>query len=471
MKQEENAKQFKRELNLLDATLLVVGSMVGSGIFIVSADIARHTGSAGWLILVWIIGGFMTLTAALSYGELSGMYPKAGGQYVYLKEAYNPLTAFIYGWSLFAVIQTGTIAAVGVSFYKFLAYFVPGVSEDLVLFSIGSFKVSPAQLLAIGLIFILTYINTKGVKGGKWIQLVFTLTKIASIAGLIIFGFIYFKADVVRINWSDAFQLKKILPDGSSLSYQNLPAFGGAIASALVGAIMSYEAWNNVTFVAGEINNPKRNIGLSLLLGTLLVTLIYVLLNLMFTMVLPLTEIATPEKDRVGIAASQAIFGSNGTAIIALLIMIATFGCNNGLILAGARVYYSMAKDGLFFKKTAKLNKHAVPAYALWIQFVMASILCLSGQYGDLLDMITFIAVLFYVLTIAGIYILRAKKPDLERPYKAIGYPVLPAIYIVLGLSFCVLLIIYKPYFTWPGLIIALIGIPLYYLNKRQQVS
>lgn len=471
MKQEENAKQFKRELNLLDATLLVVGSMVGSGIFIVSADIARHTGSAGWLILVWIIGGFMTLTAALSYGELSGMYPKAGGQYVYLKEAYNPLTAFIYGWSLFAVIQTGTIAAVGVSFYKFLAYFVPGVSEDIVLFSIGSFKVSPAQILAIGLIFILTYINTKGVKGGKWIQLVFTLTKIASIAGLIIFGFIYFKADVVRINWSDAFQLKKILPDGSSLSYQNLPAFGGAIASALVGAIMSYEAWNNVTFVAGEINNPKRNIGLSLLLGTLLVTLIYVLLNLMFTMVLPLTEIATPEKDRVGIAASQAIFGSNGTAIIALLIMVATFGCNNGLILAGARVYYSMAKDGLFFKKTAKLNQHAVPAYALWIQFVMASILCLSGQYGDLLDMITFIAVLFYVLTIIGIYILRVKKPDLERPYKAIGYPVLPAIYIVLGLSFCVLLIIYKPYFTWPGLIIALIGIPLYYLNRRQQVG
>lgn len=471
MQQEENAKQFKRELNLLDATLLVVGSMVGSGIFIVSADIARHTGSAGWLILVWIIGGFMTLTAALSYGELSGMYPKAGGQYVYLKEAYNPLTAFIYGWSLFAVIQTGTIAAVGVSFYKFLAYFVPGVSENLVLFSIGSFKVSPAQILAIGLIFILTYINTKGVKGGKWIQLVFTLTKIASIAGLIIFGFIYFKADVVHINWSDAFQLKKILPDGSSLSYQNLPAFGGAIASALVGAIMSYEAWNNVTFVAGEINNPKRNIGLSLLLGTLLVTLIYVLLNLMFTMVLPLTEIATSEKDRVGIAASQAIFGSNGTAIIALLIMVATFGCNNGLILAGARVYYSMAKDGLFFKKTAKLNQHAVPAYALWIQFVMASILCLSGQYGDLLDMITFIAVLFYVLTIIGIYILRVKKPDLERPYKAIGYPVLPAIYIVLGLSFCVLLIIYKPYFTWPGLIIALIGIPLYYLNKRQQVS
>ena len=465
--QEENGKQFKRELNLLDATLLVVGSMVGSGIFIVSADIARHTGSAGWLILVWIIGGFMTLTAALSYGELSGMYPKAGGQYVYLKESYNPLTAFLYGWSLFAVIQTGTIAAVGVSFYKFLAYFIPSVSEDLVLFSIGNFKVSSAQVLAIGLIFILTYINTKGVKGGKWIQLIFTLTKIASIAGLIIFGFVFFKSDVVSINWSDAFSFKKILPDGSFLSYENLPAFGGALASALVGAIMSYEAWNNVTFVAGEINNPKKNIGLSLLLGTLLVTLIYVLLNLMFTMVLPLTEIATTEKDRVGIAASQAIFGANGTIIIALLIMVATFGCNNGLILAGARVYYSMAKDGLFFKKTAKLNKHSVPEFALWIQFVMASILCLSGRYGDLLDMITFIAVLFYVLTIFGIYILRVKKPDVERPYKAIGYPVLPAIYIVLGLSFCVLLMIYKPYFTWPGLIITLLGIPLYYWNKR----
>ncbi|WP_375141986.1 APC family permease [Pedobacter sp.] len=468
MQQEENAKQFKRELNLLDATLLVVGSMVGSGIFIVSADIARHTGSAGWLILVWIIGGFMTLTAALSYGELSGMYPKAGGQYVYLKEAYNPLTAFLYGWSLFAVIQTGTIAAVGVSFYKFLAYFIPEVSEDLVLFSVGDFKVSPAQVLAIGLIFILTYINTKGVKGGKWIQLIFTLTKIASIAGLIIFGFIYFKSEAVSINWSDAFQLQKILPDGSFLSYENLPALGGALASALVGAIMSYEAWNNVTFVAGEINNPKKNIGLSLLLGTVLVTLIYVLLNLMFTMVLPLTEIATTEKDRVGIAASQAIFGADGTVIIALLIMVATFGCNNGLILAGARVYYSMAKDGLFFKKTAKLNKHAVPEFALWLQFVVASILCLSGKYGDLLDMITFIAVLFYVLTIFGIYILRIKKPDIERPYKAIGYPVLPAIYIVLGLSFCILLMIYKPYFTWPGLIIALLGIPLYYLNKRK---
>ncbi|PWG78390.1 amino acid transporter [Pararcticibacter amylolyticus] len=458
---------MKRELNLLDATLLVAGSMIGSGIFIVSADITRHSGSAGWLIAVWLIGGFMTLIAALSYGELSAMYPKAGGQYVYLKEAYNPLTAFLYGWSLFAVIQTGTIAAVGVSFSKFLAYLVPQVSEDLVLFSVGSFHVSPAQVLAIGIIFFLTWANTKGVKGGKVIQAIFTLTKLLSIIGLIIFGFIYFKPQVWNVNWTQAWDLQRITKDGSLLSYEGLPAIGGALASALVGAIMSYEAWNNVTFVAGEITNPRKNIGLSLLFGTLLVTLIYVLLNIMFTAVLPLHEIATAEKDRVGIGASHAIFGSEGTVIIALLIMVATFGCNNGLILAGARVYYSMAKDGLFFRRTAKLNRHSVPAVALWAQFLMASLLCLSGKYGDLLDMITFIAVLFYVLTIGGVFILRVRQPAAERPYKAVGYPILPAVYILLGLSFCILLIIYKPGFTWPGLIITLIGVPLYYLQKK----
>src|SRR5690606_39919324 len=262
-------------------------------------------------------------TAALSYGELSGMYPKAGGQYVYLKEAYNPLIAFLYGWSLFAVIQTGTIAAVGVSFSKFLAYFIPGVSEDLVWISIGNLQISPAQLLAIGIIFLLTLVNTSGIKSGKWIQLIFTLTKILSIAGLIVFGFIYMDTDVVRSNWDEAFQLKRILADGSFLNYEGLPALGGALAAALVGAIMSYEAWNNVTFVAGEIKNPQRNIGRSLLLGTLMVTLIYVLLNVMFTLVLPIQDIATADKDRVGIAASQVIFGTSGTIIISLLIMVA----------------------------------------------------------------------------------------------------------------------------------------------------
>lgn len=465
---------MKREIGLLDGTLLVVGSMIGSGIFIVSADITRHTNSAGWLIAVWIIGGIMTLIAALSYGELSAMYPKAGGQYVYLKEAYNPLVAFVYGWSLFAVIQTGVIAAVGVSFFKFLAYFIPGFSEDIVLFGTGFVNISPAQILAILLVVLLTYINTKGIKAGKVIQFVFTLTKILSIGGLIVFGFSYMSKDVWNNNWAQAWTLKKQVTGGFE-NYSGLADIGGALAAALVGAIMSYEAWNNVTFVAGEIKNPKRNIGLSLFIGTFLVTFIYVLLNIMFTAVLPLQQIAGADKDRVGIAVSNAIFGSNGTVVIAVLIMIATFGCNNGLILSGSRVYYSMAKDGLFFKKAGNLNRHAVPEFALWIQCLMASLLCLSGKYGNLLDMITFTAVLFYVLTIAGVFILRIKKPDAARPYKAVGYPILPALYIVMGSGFCLLLMIYKPEFTWPGLIIALCGIPIYFIgrasNTRRKAS
>ena len=464
--ERDESTSFKREIGLLDATLLVAGSMIGSGIFIVSADIVRHVGSAAWLVTVWLIGGFMTLTAALSYGELSGMYPRAGGQYVYLKEAYNPLIAFLYGWSLFAVIQTGTIAAVGVSFFKFLAYFIPSLSEDNILFAIGSFAVSPAQGFAIVLIFFLTFINTQGVKIGTIVQTTFTLTKVLSLAGLIIFGFIFLKSDVWNVNWSNAWEIRKISFDGLSSSYLETPALFGAIASALVGAIVSYDAWNNVTFVAGEITNPKKNIGLSLFLGTVMVTLIYVSLNIMFTAVMPMTDIATAEKDRIGIVAAQNIFGASGTALIAILIMVATFGCNNGLILSGARVYYSMAKDGLFFNKAGKLNTYAVPETALWLQAVMASILCVSGKYGDLLDMISFVVVIFYVFTIVGIFILRKKNPDAHRPYKAFGYPFLPILYIVMGISFCILLIIYKPQFTWPGLLISLTGIPLFYIRK-----
>ena len=467
--EKNETTELKRELGLLDATLLVAGGMIGSGIFIVSADVTRHIGSAGWLIVVWLIGGFMTLTAALSYGELSGMYPKAGGQYVYLREAYNPLVAFLYGWSLFAVIQTGTIAAVCVSFFKFLAYFIPEVSEDLIVFNLGPWQISRAQLLSIALIFLLTFINTRGVRYGKIIQTTFTGTKLLSLLGLIVFGFIFLKPEVWQANWQHAFHLQQLKPDGTFTDYASGLALWGAIASAMVGTVISYDAWNNVTFVAGEIRNPKRNIGLSLLLGTFLVTAIYVLTNLMFTAVLPVTEIGTPEKDRVGIAAAHAIFGNSGSGVIAVLIMIATFGCANGMILSGARVYYSMAKDGLFFKQTAKLNKHAVPEYALWIQFVAASLLSLSGKYGNLLDMISFVVVIYYVLTIAGIFILRIKKPDLERSYKAFGYPFLPILYIILGIAFCGLLIIYKPTYTWPGLIIALLGVPIYYWTKRTQ--
>lgn len=465
---------FKRSLGLLDATMIVAGSMIGSGIFIVSADITRNVGSAGWLIAVWLLTGFMTLTAALSYGELSAMFPKAGGQYVYLKEAYNPLIGFLYGWSFFAVIQTGTIAAVGVAFSKFTAYFVPALemNDANVLLNLGWLKIYPAQMLSIVLIVFLTWINTRGVKEGKLIQTTFTVTKLVSLFGLIAFGFLLAaNADTWNANWSDAWSMKSLDNRGDVVGPVIGVAALGAIAASMVGSIFSSDAWNNVTFIAGEIKNPQRNIGLSLFLGTLIVTVIYVSANIMYVSVLPLSGIAGAPSDRVAVAAANAIFGNIGTYVIAVMIMISTFGCNNGLILAGARVYYSMANDGLFFKKAGTLNKNAVPEWALWAQCVVASILCLSGRYGDLLDMVSFVVVIFYMLTIAGIFKLRRTRPDAERPYKAVGYPVLPALYILMGLAFCSLLIIYKPKFTWPGLIIVLIGIPLYYWalrNKRK---
>lgn len=461
-------KSFKRSLGLLDATMIVAGSMIGSGIFIVSADITRNVGSAGWLIAVWLLTGFMTITAALSYGELSGMFPKAGGQYVYLKEAYNPLVGFLYGWSFFAVIQTATIAAVGVAFAKFTAYLIPQFSENLVAIDLGFRTISPAQLLSIVVIVLLTFINTKGVKNGKLIQTTFTLTKLLSLFGLIVFGLIMAKGDVWKANWTDAWNLHKLGTDGTIGSYTMAAALG-AIAAAMVGSIFSSDAWNNVTFIAGEIKRPSRNIGLSLFLGTLVVTIIYVTANIMYTAVLPLQEIASADKDRVAVAASHAIFGNAGTIVIALMIMVSTFGCNNGLILAGARVYYTMAQDGLFFKQAGHLNQNSVPAIGLWIQCIAACLWSLSGNYGQLLDMISFVVVVFYMLTILGIFILRKKRPDLERPYKAFGYPVMPIIYIIMGLTFCILLIIYKPEFTWPGLIIVLLGIPIYFVALARQ--
>lgn len=471
----ETTTSFKPTLGLLDATMLVAGSMIGSGIFIVSADITRNVGSAGWLIAVWLLTGFMTLTAALSYGELSAMFPKAGGQYIYLKESYNKLTGFLYGWSFFSVIQTGTIAAVGVAFCKFAAYFFPflEMNESDVLFLLGPFKIYPAQFVSIFIIVLLTYINTKGVQGGKMIQTVFTVTKLLSLFGLIVFGFILgANAEVWNANWTDAWTMKSMTKGTGELSAAIImPVLGagalGAIAASMVGSIFSSDAWNNVTFIAGEIKNPQKNIGLSLFLGTLIVTLIYVSANLMYLSVLPLDQIAFAQSDRVAVTASNIIFGGIGTYIIAAMIMVSTFGCNNGLILAGARVYYTMAQDGLFFKKAGQLNKNAVPEWALWAQCIVASLLCLSGRYGDLLDMVSFIVVIFYVLTIAGIFILRKTRPEIPRPYKAFGYPILPAIYMLMGISFCVLLIIYKPQFTWPGLIITLLGIPLYYIAVR----
>lgn len=459
-------KEFKPVLGLWDGTMLVAGSMIGSGIFIVSADIVRNVGSAGWLVAVWVITGFMTITAAVSYGELSGMFPKAGGQYVYLKEAYNPLIAFLYGWSYFAVIQTGTIAAVGVAFGKFTAYIIPAVSEDLVFLNLGFLKISPAQVVSIFTIVLLTYINSRGVKGGKAIQTTLTVIKLVCLFGLIAFGLIMMKSDVWQMNWADAWKMHGIAKDGSVVDY-TLALSVAAIVAAMVGSVFSSDSWNSVTFIAGEMKNPQRNIGLSLFLGTLIVTIIYVTANLMYLASLPLHDIAFAEKDRVGVAAANVIFGPAGTVVIALMIMISTFGCNNGLILSGARVYYTMAKDGLFFKKAGELNRFSVPQYGLWVQCILASIWCLSGKYGDLLDMISFVVVLFYMLTIAGIFILRKNRPEAIRPYKAFGYPVLPLVYIAMGTAFCFLLIIYKPTYTWPGLIIALTGIPVYYFVMK----
>jgi len=470
---------FKPTLGLFDATMIVAGSMIGSGIFIVSADITRNVGSAGWLILVWVLTGFMTLIAALSYGELSGMFPKAGGQYIYLKEAYNPLVGFLYGWSFFTVIQTATIAAVGVAFSKFLAYLVPQLGNNYLLFEVVGLKIYAGQLVAIAIISFLTFVNTQGVKEAKWIQRLFTSAKLLALFGLIVCGFFLVKESFWNANLQTGFKAMQNLGEKNAegiLQSKNWIGIGGsalagAIAAAMVGSIFSSDAWNNVTFIAGEMKNPKRNLGLSLFLGTLIVTIIYVSANLMYLNVMPLQELAFPTDDRVAVEAANKIFPAFGTTFIAICIMISTFGCNNGLILAGARVYYTMAKDGLFFKKVGQLNKYSVPQVALWIQCIAASLWCLSGKYGDLLDMISFVVVMFYILTIAGIFILRIKQPNAERPYKALGYPVLPILYIVMGLAFCFLLVIYKPNYTWPGLIIVLTGIPVYYLlvNKKQE--
>ena len=475
----EHNPSFKPTLGLLDGTMIVAGSMIGSGIFIVSADILRNVGSAGWLIAVWALTGFMTITAAVSYGELSGMFPKAGGQYIYLKEAYNPLMGFLYGWSFFAVIQTATIAAVGVAFSKFLAYLVPELGNNHLLYDLGFVKIYAGQLVAIGIIILLTYVNSRGVREGKLIQTIFTSAKLIALFGLIAFGFLLTKESFWSANWSTGFsalQNTGIKNEAGTLTPGAwLPISGaalmGAIAASMVGSIFSSDAWNNVTFIAGEMKNPQRNIGLSLLLGTLIVTIIYVSANLMYLHVLPIDQLAFPTDDRVAVAAANSIFPSFGTVLIAILIMVSTFGCNNGLIMAGARVYHTMAKDGLFFKKAGELNSHSVPQTALWVQCVVASIWSLSGRYGQLLDMISFVVVLFYMLTIAGIFILRKKRPEMPRPYRAFGYPFLPALYILMGAAFCVLLVIYKPEYTWPGLIIVLLGIPLYYLALGQRHS
>ncbi len=467
--EDQKPDDFKRELGLLDGTMLVVGSMIGSGIFIVSSDMVRQLGSAGWLIAMWVLTGAITVIAAVSYGELSAMFPKAGGQYVYIKEAYGKLVGFLYGWSFFAVIQTGTIAAVGVAFAKFAAYLYAPLSDKNILYEIGDFKLNAAQIVSIFTIILLSYVNSRGVKNSKILQTVLTVVKVLSLAGLIVFGFIAADGAVWDANWANAWSAQSLNVDtGEWLPIGGLALISG-ISAAFVGSQFSSVAWEGVTFIAGEIKNPKRNVGLSLFLGTLIVSVIYILANVMYLAVVPLFNIATAESDRVAVVASQTIFGSVGTLIIAVMIMISSFACNNGSIMAGARVYYTMAQDGLFFKKAAQLNKASVPAWSIWAQCIWASALCLTGKYGDLLDFVVIIVLIFYILTIYGIFILRRKMPNAERPYKAFGYPVLPALYILITVAICMALLYTKPTTCGWGVLIMLIGIPVYYLTKAKE--
>lgn len=467
---------MQKKLKLWDAIMLVMGSMIGSGIFIVSADMMRNLGSGYWMIIVWVITGIMTVAAAISYGELSSLFPKAGGQYTYLTEIFGKKMGFLYGWGLFTVIQTGTIAAVAMAFGKFTAYLVPELNNAAPIFQSGTFQITWIQILAIAVIILLTYINTRGVESGKILQNVFTGSKIVALLGLIALGFILVDASHLAENFSfgtNSFNNLKQDAKGVFLQSGWEPISGmtlmGGIAAAMVGSVFSSVAWESVTFVSGEIENPKKNVVKAMILGTSAVMLLYIAVNFVYINALDRDSIAFAANDRVAVAASQNIFGSAGTVIIAVLVMISTFGCNNGLILAGARVFQTMAKDGLFFKSAVDNNKNQVPGNALWMQGIWASILCLSGQYGNLLDMISFVIVLFYMITVFGVIYLRIKQPNLERPYKTWLYPVTPIVYLLIGTAFCVLLLIYKQQYTWPGFLIVLLGLPVYYLINRNK--
>ncbi len=477
-----NKGTFKRSLNLLDSSAIVVGSMIGSGIFIVTADMSRTLGSPGWMLMAWLITGLMTVFAAMTYGELASMMPKAGGQYIYLREAYNPLTGFLYGWTLFTVIQTGSIAAIAMAFAKFSGVIIPWISEENILFHLGPIKVTTVHLVAVLSILLLTWINTKGIKAGKIVQNTFTITKLLVLVLFLIVG-VFIAKSVGWISNSQYFwQAASLDPVTGAATPLVGMAFVAAMGSAMVGSLFTYDAWYNVTYNSAEVINPRRTIPLSLIYGTLMAAVIFVLCNLVYVKVLPLRGIpgadtvlgqgmAFATDDRIGTAAIFGIFGSYAAIIMAVLIMISTFGCNNGLVLSGARVYWAMAENKLFFKKIGNLNKSGVPANGLIIQCIWACLLCLSGSYSQLLDYVIFAMLIFYALTTASVFVLRRKWPNEERTYKAFGYPVIPAICVILSVVIMIILLIYKPEFTWPGLIIVVLGIPVYYIWKRNTVK
>ncbi|KQR68100.1 APC family permease [Pedobacter sp. Leaf176] len=477
MEKPEEKNPIKRKLGLFDAAMLVMGSMIGSGIFIVSADIMRNLGSGYWLIVVWVITGVMTVAAAISYGELSAIFPKAGGQYIYLKEIFGKMMGFLYGWGMFTVIQTGTIAAVAVAFSKFTAYLIPALNDAAPIFQNGGYKITWLQILAIFIILILTYVNTKGVESGKVLQNVFTGSKIIALIGLIILGFLLVKSSFWTENMGfgwNAFNNIKVDSSGNFMksgweSISGMTIMGG-IAAAMVGSVFSSVAWENVTFISGEIENPKKNLVRAMVIGTSSVIILYLLVNFIYLNTLNRDSIAFAANDRVAVVASEQIFGNGiGTVVMAILVMISTFGCVNGLVMAGSRVFQTMAKDGMFFKAAIENNKSGVPEKSLWMQGIWASVLCLSGQYGNLLDMISFVIVLFYMITVFGVIYLRIKKPSLERPYKTWLYPVTPIVYLLIGAAFCILLLIYKQQYTWPGLVIVLLGVPVYLIINRKK--
>lgn len=458
---------FHRSLGLWDATMLVAGSMIGSGIFIVSAGMLRDLGSPAWLLVAWVVAGLLTVLAALSYGELAGMMPKAGGQFVYLQRAYGKLTAFLYGWTAFTVITSGIIAAVAVAFAKFSAVFFPVLSPDNILLDLGLVKVSSAQVYAVATILLLTWFNTRGVESSKTLNSIFTTAKIIAVLALVVVGLaVGLGTDVLSTNFSTGWEAATRGADGVMT-----PLTGAALLSALgvamVGSLFSSDGWNSITFIAGEVKQPQHNIPRSLLLGTFLVTALYVLANITYLSLLPGEAIMNAEADRVGTAAAQVIMGPAAVSVMAILIMVSTFGCINGYVLVGPRMYYAMAKEGLFLKKAGHLSSRGVPQWALWVQCIWSCVLCFSGTYGDLLDYATFASLLFYIVTIAGIFILRKREPDAERPYRAVGYPWVPALYIICALAFCLNLLVFKPAFTIGSLVIVGLGAVVYLVTMR----
>jgi APA family basic amino acid/polyamine antiporter len=478
--------EFRRGLGLFDATMVVAGSMIGSGIFIVSAAMARQLGSPGWLLVAWGVTGVLTIAAALSYGELAGMMPRAGGQYVYLREAYSPLWGFLYGWTLFMVIQTGTIAAVAVAFARYTGVLFPSIAEDRYLIpplhlSTGyAVSLSTAQFLGVALIALLTWTNTRGLEYGKFIQNTFTIAKTGALAALILVGlFIGWNAQAVGTNFGDFWQSRGFESIADGVSAATVYGVFIALCVAQTGSLFAADAWNNITFTAGEVKDPRRNIPLSLALGTIIVISLYLLANLAYLVTLPLNAIQQAPSDRVATSTLEAIFPGAGVALMAAAIMISTFGCNNGLILAGARAYYAMARDRLFFTKAGRLNTAQVPAWGLVLQGVWAAVLVLprtydpaTGQYGNLygnlLDYVISAALLFYILTIAGVFRLRVTRPDADRPYRAFGYPLIPALYIGGAAAILVVLLLYRPATTWPGFLIVLLGIPAFLWMRRR---